>query len=118
MFKLDWNDNAVWDRQYGGDAVLSLGGFPTDVAVAARWAPRPDTILAARGIRQAFQPETSAFVEPLTDETLAPVVERAVDIWSAAHILTDQPSGTETGSVKNRERISELRVGTLKSPLG
>jgi hypothetical protein len=36
----------------------------------------------------------------------------------ATHVLADQPSGTEAGSVQNGERISELGVGTLESPLG
>jgi hypothetical protein len=113
LFYLDRNDNGSWNKLAGGDTVYAFGG-PDDTPLAGKWRPRPETLLAAHEVRQAFEPDGGLVVEPLTAEVLAPVVQHAINVWSSASLSPGQQQAIQQLDV----RIDDLPGVTLGQALG
>ncbi len=112
LFYLDANDNGNWDRRGGGDMVYAFGS-PTDTPIIGKWGRRPAPLMAAStpGARVAGQ---AASDEAITQEALAPIVEYAIDVWSARPLSVQQE-----GFLKQLDvRIADLPGATLGQVLG
>jgi hypothetical protein len=87
LFRVDWNDNGTWDRIAGGDRVFSFG-VDTDTPIVGKWTPTPYAadLLAASGAARG----PAAEIQPLTVEMLGPLVQHAIDTWSASPLSADR----------------------------
>ncbi len=87
LWRQDFNDSGTWDRMGGGDRVYSFG-LPTDTPIVGTWPllPFAQQLIAVAG--EAIGP--AADVSPLSRETLDPILEQAVTIWSAAPLSAGQ----------------------------
>jgi hypothetical protein len=111
LFRLDWDGSGTWDRPAGGDVVYSFG-LSTDTPIVGKWPPTPYALdlLAAPG---TFVGPT-AQIEPLTQEVLAPVVQLAIDTWSAAPLSASQ----QQALIQPDIRIADLPGAKLGQTFG
>ncbi len=107
-FYLDLNGNGRWDKKSGGDMTYVFGASGS-APLVGNWRP-PAPLLAAPGAA----PVTTDSTASLSHDALAPMVEHAIDVWSATPLSAGQRQMLEQVDV----RIADLPGAMLGQAIG